>query len=199
MNARWDPFRDALSLREAMDRLLEQSVISPRGGPGGPGGPTSRGGRPLPIDMWETAESLVVRAPLPGARADDQSLEVNVEGNILTIRAQILGGAEEEREDAGHSGPAGQPGQAEPAEQAGQSGPAGHSGQAGQSGQATRGSRGARWLVREIPRGEVSRVVELPVQVDADRASAHFVNGMLELTLPKIQTARARRINVTSG
>ena len=54
-------------------------------------------------------------------------------------------------------------------------------------------------LVREIPRGEVSRVVELPVQVHADRASARFVNGMLELTLPKVQTARARRINVTSG
>ena len=34
MNARWDPFRDAMSLREAMDRLLEQSIISPRGGPG---------------------------------------------------------------------------------------------------------------------------------------------------------------------
>ncbi len=169
MNARWDPFRDALSLREAMDRLLEQSVISPRGG--GPGGPSARGGRPLPIDMWETTDSLVVRAPLPGARADDQSLEVNVEGNILTIRAQVLGAEEGE-----------EPATSPPSDQAGS--------QAG---------RGVRWLVREIPRGEVSRVVELPVQVDADRASARFVNGMLELTLPKIQTARARRINVTSG
>ena len=173
MNARWDPFRDALSLREAMDRLLEQSVISPRG-PQGPGGPTSRGGRPLPIDMWETPESIVVRAPLPGARPDDESLEINVEGNVLTIRAQLLGGAEEGEE-------AGAPGQAA------------RGGQAGQAG------RGFRWLVREIPRGEVSRVVELPVQVDADRASARFVNGLLELTLPKVQTARARRINVTSG
>src|SRR5918998_5195995 len=105
MNARWDPFRDALSLREAMDRLLEQSVITPRG-PGGPGGPTSRGGRPLPIDMWETPESIVVRAPLPGARADDQSLEVNVEGNVLTIRAQVLGA--EDGDDAATSPPSGQ-------------------------------------------------------------------------------------------
>ena len=165
MNARWDPFRDALSLREAMDRLLEQSVVSPRGG--GSGGPPGRGGRSLPIDMWETPESLVVRAPLPGARADDQGLEINVEGNVLTIRAQILGA--EDAEDAGAVPP---------------SAPAG---------------RGVRWLVREIPRGAVSRVVELPVQVDADRANARFVNGMLELTLPKLQTARARRINVTSG
>ena len=163
MNARWDPFRDALSLREAMDRLLEQSVVSPRGG--GPGGPTARGGRPLPIDMWETADSIVVRAPLPGARADEGSLDVNVEGNVLTIRAQVLAGADDEREEGG------QPGQA---------------------------GRGVRWIVREIPRGEVSRVVELPVQVDADRATARFANGLLELTLPKVQTARARRINVTA-
>ncbi|MDP8923103.1 MAG: Hsp20/alpha crystallin family protein [Chloroflexota bacterium] len=176
MNARWDPFRDALSLREAMDRLLEQSVVSPR--EGRPGGPTSRGGRPLPIDMWETADSLVVRAPLPGARADDQSLDVSVEGNVLTIRAQILAGADEEREEAGQAGPTGATGQTGPAGQVG---------------------RGVRWIVREIPRGEVSRVVELPAQVDADRASARFVNGMLELTLPKVQTARARRINVTPG
>ena len=183
MNARWDPFRDALSLREAMDRLLEQSVISPRGGPGGQAGPTSRGGRPMPIDMWETADSLVVRAPLPGARADDESLEINVEGNVLTIRAQILGGAED-AEDAAASSRPGQGGQAETG---------------GESGQPGQGGRGVRWLAREIPRGEVSRVIELPVQVDADRAGARFVNGMLELTLPKVQTARARRINVTSG
>jgi len=172
MNARWDPFRDALSLREAMDRLLEQSVVSPRGA--GPGGATARGGQPLPIDMWETADSIVVRAPLPGARADEGSLDVSVEGNVLTIRAQILAGADEEHDQAA-------PGQGNPTNA--------DPGQAG---------RGVRWIVREIPRGEVSRVVELPTGVDADRASARFANGLLELTLPKVQTARARRINVTA-
>ncbi len=159
MNARWDPFRDALSLREAMDRLLEQSVVSPRGG-GAPGA-GARGGRGLPIDMWETADSIVVRAPLPGARADDQGLDVNVEGATLTIRAQLLTGGEGNDEAAAPE-------------------------------------RGVRWIAREIPRGEVSRVVELPAQVDADRATAKFSNGLLELTLPKIQASRARRITITA-
>jgi len=160
MNARWDPFRDALSLREAMDRLLEQSVVSPRGG--GPPGGGARGGRTLPIDMYETPDSVVVRAPLPGARADDQGLDVNVEGSTLTIRAQLLTGGDEGREDGAPSEP------------------------------------GVRWIAREIPRGEVSRVVELPVQVDADRATAKFSNGLLELTLPKVQASRARRITITA-
>jgi len=55
MAARWDPFRDAMSLREAMDRLLEQSIINPRGGA------TPRGTLTLPIDLWETTDSLVAR------------------------------------------------------------------------------------------------------------------------------------------
>ena len=46
---RWDPFRDMLSLREAMDQLLEQSFIRP----GTMGGRGQQGGGPqnLAIDV----------------------------------------------------------------------------------------------------------------------------------------------------
>jgi HSP20 family protein len=161
MNARWDPFRDALSLREAMDRLLEQSIISPRGGAG-----TTRGAQTLPIDLWETSDNLVVRVPLPGVKPESDDVDISVDGSTLTIRAKLP--------DA-----------------------------AGEGDEAGEGAGGAeqrvRWIAREVPRGDAQRSVELPVAVDADRASAHFANGLLVLTLPKAQTARPRRINVTPG
>jgi HSP20 family protein len=161
MGTRWDPFRDAMSLREAMDRLLEQSVISPRGAAG-----TARGAQTLPIDLWETSDSLVVRVPLPGVKPENDDVEISVDGNVLTIRARLPGAA-------------------------------------GEGGEAGEGAGGAeqrvRWIAREVPRGDAQRSIELPVAVDADRAAAHFSNGLLVLTLPKAQTARPRRINVTPG
>jgi len=40
--------------------------------------------------------------------------------------------------------------------------------------------------------------VQLPVEVDADRAVAKFSNGVLTLTLPKSETIRPRMIKVES-
>jgi len=55
---------------------------------------------------------------------------------------------------------------------------------------------GQRWLMRERRAGMVQRTVTLPGAVDADRAEASAVNGILTLTLPKAQTSRPRRIQV---
>jgi HSP20 family protein len=156
MGMRWDPFRDALSLREAMDRLLEQSVVSPRGA----GAPSRGGSVTLPVDLWETPESLVVRVPLPGVKVEADDVEIGVDGNVLTIRATLPGAAGEDSQAPGE---------------------------------------GIRWIYREIPRGEARRTIELPIAVDADAATAHFANGLLLQTLPKAQTARPRKINVTPG
>ena len=161
MSARWDPFRDAMSLREAMDRLLEQSVISPRGGSG-----ASRGAQTLPIDLWETSDNLVARVPLPGVRPENDDVDISIDGGTLTIRARLPDAA----------------------------------GEGGESGEGAGGTeQRVRWIAREVPRGETQRTIELPVSVDADRATAHFANGLLVLTLPKAQAARPRRINVTPG
>jgi HSP20 family protein len=96
MGMRWDPFRDAMSLREAMDRLLEQSVISPRGP-----GAQARGSLTLPIDLWETSDSLVLRVPLPGVKPEAEDLDISVDGNVLTIRASLPGVAGEDSEAPG--------------------------------------------------------------------------------------------------
>ncbi|MCK2182428.1 Hsp20/alpha crystallin family protein [Halomonas getboli] len=48
----------------------------------------------------------------------------------------------------------------------------------------------------EISRGSVLRTVELPCDIDADKAEASFRDGVLELTLPKIKEAHRRRLDI---
>jgi len=84
-----------MSLREAMDRLLEQSIISPRGGQ------TTRGTLPLPIDLWETNDSLVARVPLPGVKPEADNVDIDVDSNTLTIRAHLPGVAGEDSDAPG--------------------------------------------------------------------------------------------------
>jgi HSP20 family protein len=52
----------------------------------------------------------------------------------------------------------------------------------------------------ERPYGRFRRVVALPDGIDAEKAEAHYDNGVLEVTLPFPAQARARRIEIqTSG
>ncbi|HEY0196625.1 MAG TPA: Hsp20/alpha crystallin family protein [Methanobacterium sp.] len=44
---------------------------------------------------------------------------------------------------------------------------------------------GASYIKRERRYNEVKRVVELPVKISIDHASAEFTNGVLQITLPK--------------
>ena len=161
MGMRWDPMREVMSLREAMDRLLEESVIRPRGS-GTPG--AARGGQTLPIDLWETTDSLLLRAPMPGAKVDANDVDISIDNNVLTIRARLPGAADEESEGKGTN---------------------------------ERGT-GVRWILREVPRGEFSRTVELPSAIDPEQARAHFGDGLLLLTLPKARAARPRQIKISS-
>lgn len=48
----------------------------------------------------------------------------------------------------------------------------------------------------EISRGSFSRTVALPAEVDDSKAKATFKDGILELTLPKSERAKRRRIKV---
>jgi len=52
------------------------------------------------------------------------------------------------------------------------------------------------WHRRERGFGKFSRTLALPIAVDPDRVEAHFEQGVLRLTLPKAEHARARRITV---
>jgi HSP20 family protein len=84
---RWDPFREAMSLRNAIDRLFEESFVSPRFGWWAP-----LGAADLAIDMYETKDEVVVKAAMPGIKPEQT--EVTITGNTLTIRGE----AKEEKE-----------------------------------------------------------------------------------------------------
>jgi HSP20 family protein len=56
-----------------------------------------------------------------------------------------------------------------------------------------------RWLVRERRSGNFSRRIRLPQNVDFAKADANYHDGVLTLTLPKMEAAQPRQIQVKSG
>lgn len=82
---RWNPLREVMSLREAMDRLFEDSFVRPVRGWWGDGTPD----RPfrLPLDVYTTPEEIVVTASLPGLTPDE--VEISCEGDTVTIRGEL--------------------------------------------------------------------------------------------------------------
>jgi HSP20 family protein len=46
------------------------------------------------------------------------------------------------------------------------------------------------WHCCERTRGPFERTVPLPVEVQADKAKAEFANGLLRITLPKIEASK---------
>jgi HSP20 family protein len=81
---RWNPWRDAMTLREAMDQLYEGSLVRPeRRWYEGAGERRSR----LPLDAYTTPEEIVIIAPLPGLTPDE--VDIVLEGDTLTIRGEL--------------------------------------------------------------------------------------------------------------
>lgn len=81
---RWEPYRDLISLREAMSRIFEESFVQPRTGWLAPFGPV--GERTLAVNMYETDDAIVVRSAIPGLKPDD--LDISVTGDTLTIKGE---------------------------------------------------------------------------------------------------------------
>jgi HSP20 family protein len=52
---------------------------------------------------------------------------------------------------------------------------------------------------QEIYEGQFQRSFTLPFPVDSDKASASVENGMLTLTLPKAESIKPRKIQVSQG
>ena len=84
---RWNPFREMLALREAMDRMFDDSFLRS----------TMSSGRAasFPIDLAETDQGFLLRAALPGVRPED--VQITIHGETLTIRAESK--AQEERKE----------------------------------------------------------------------------------------------------
>ena len=54
-----------------------------------------------------------------------------------------------------------------------------------------------QYLVRELPSGSFTRTLRLPSIIDADHVEAKIADGVLTLTLPKAESARPKKINIT--
>ena len=77
MLTRWDPFRDMMSMRQTIDRLIDNSM----GDNWDSGTEWS-----LPLDVMENADEYVVQAAVPGVKPED--LEITYNNGALTIRAE---------------------------------------------------------------------------------------------------------------
>lgn len=77
---RWQPMNDLVSLRDAMDRLFEDSWVSARG-LGAPAGWSE-----LAMDVYETANDVVVKAVVPGIKPEE--VDITLTGNVLSIQGQ---------------------------------------------------------------------------------------------------------------
>ena len=79
--ARWDPLKEMVTLREAMDRLFAESFVRP-----GSAFPIMGMEGPA-VDMYQTKDEIIVKAALPGLKPDD--IDISVTGDILTIKGEL--------------------------------------------------------------------------------------------------------------
>lgn len=71
---RYSPFNEVVSLREAMDRLFEDSFISRNWG-------TARG---VAANLYETPDGFILQVPMPGVNPDD--VEITAQQDTLTLK-----------------------------------------------------------------------------------------------------------------
>ncbi|MFQ5846876.1 MAG: Hsp20/alpha crystallin family protein [Candidatus Methylomirabilales bacterium] len=79
---RWDPFQDLVSLQDRMNRFFEQTMARSRGDREG----VVAGTWAPAVDIYETADSVVLKAELPGLTKDD--IDMQVRDNILTLKGE---------------------------------------------------------------------------------------------------------------
>ena len=85
---RFNPLSEMVTLRSAMDRLFDDSFVSPL---------TLRNGEAAApaIDVHETADDIVVTAALPGLKAED--VDITLTGQSLSIRGEFKADEEVDR------------------------------------------------------------------------------------------------------
>jgi HSP20 family protein len=132
---RFDTFRD-------LDRLAQQMFT-------GNGGPVAA--RSMPLDAFRRGEQFVINLDLPGV--DPASIDLSVEKNVLTVRAERSWS---------------------PAE-------------------------GDEVLITERPQGSFTRQLFLGDNLDTDKVTANYDQGVLCVTIPIAEAAKPRRVQITTG
>ena len=78
---RWEPLRDFMTLREAMDRLFEDSFVGRRPREWAPALEGT-----LALDMYQTDDATVIKSSVPGVKPEE--IDISITGNTLTISGE---------------------------------------------------------------------------------------------------------------
>lgn len=89
LTVRDDPFTSSLRLRDAMDRLFNDSFVRPFW-------PFDLSGGAFTLDMYETDDAVVVKAAIPGIKSED--INIAISGDVLSIQGEAK--QENETKDA---------------------------------------------------------------------------------------------------
>jgi len=82
---RWEPFREITRMQDLLDQMMDRAILeSP-----------SRGivGR-LPLDVYQTDDTVVIKATAPGVKPED--LSVSITGDAVQIKGEIKEDKEQE-------------------------------------------------------------------------------------------------------
>jgi len=79
MLQRWNPYGEMLSLRDAVDRLFQQSVVHPDL-------VTGNGHSSITLDIAEDANNYIVQATLPGFKPEE--VTITLQGNTLFLQGE---------------------------------------------------------------------------------------------------------------
>jgi len=141
---RWQPFSELMSLRQAMDRLFEDSFVRPSRGVAALGEVSAPA-----LDVYQTPTEIVVKAALPGLKPED--VNIGIIGETLEIKGERKTEQETKKED---------------------------------------------YLYQERRSGAYSRSVVLPSGLKTDKAEATIEDGILTLTIPKVEEVKPKKISV---
>lgn len=93
MIRRYDPFAEAISLRNMMDRLMESAFVNPAQWL------STNGGFDAPaIDVVENADGYTIRAALPGWKPEN--VDITFENGVLTLCGEVKEENEQKDENA---------------------------------------------------------------------------------------------------
>jgi HSP20 family protein len=88
---RLEPAREMVTLREAMNRLFDDSFTHPFG--------VAAGLRAPEVDIYQTDDDVVVRTSLPGMKAED--VQITITGDLLSLKGEFKE-KEDKKEKAYH-------------------------------------------------------------------------------------------------
>ncbi len=141
---KWDPFRDLLSIQDRMNRLFEHTLSRSRADEG-----IAASTWTPAVDIYETPETIVMKAELPGLSRDD--IEIQIRDTTLTLKGERRFAKDVQEEN---------------------------------------------YQRIERAYGAFQRSFTLPATIQQEKIRAVFRDGVLELTLPKAEEAKPKKISI---